>query len=128
MAIKIGHCYMAPLTETIIIVERKVLLSETAISHLNYEFLEQFIYAHLSSRSALRDQRDLHVTLRKTLPKHSNSLLYHTKTSKQVSFIFNIYIILFLKPKKSQGNLGNFSVVWYMQIAGLCSYNDHIGN
>ena len=53
----------------------------------------------MSSRSALRDQRDLHVTLRKTLPKHSNSLLYHTKTSKQVSFIFNINIIFSLSQK-----------------------------
>ena len=80
----------------------RILLLETAIKflgYLNYEFLERFIWACLSSRSALRDQRDLHVTLRKTLPKHSNSLLYHTKTSKQVSFIFNINIIFSLSQK-----------------------------
>ena len=96
LATNIGHVTSLHKLRQWSLSRRRFLLSETAIKflgYLNYEFLEQFIYAYLSSRGALRDQRDLHVTLRKTLPKHSNSLLYHTKTSKQVSFIFNIHII-----------------------------------
>ena len=71
----------------------------------------------MSSRSALHDQSDLHVTLKKTLPRHSNSLLYRIKISKKVSFTFNIHNFL-LKPK-SQGNLGNFR---YSSICKLLVY------